>query len=62
MKGKVKSRQEEILAGLSKEERDKVRELAMFYLKDKRDFLEHSVADAWIEASIHMLIKKGLLK
>lgn len=54
-------KQTQIFNLLDADDRAKVRELAMFYLKDKRDLLERSVAQAWIEATIHVLIRKGIL-
>ena len=46
----------------NKQDLKEVHRLAMEYVKDERYLLDHSIARCWVEAGIHVLIKKDLIK
>lgn len=52
---------DQYMSKLEPKDREEIRDMALFILKYKPDMHEASVRDAWIEAVIQILIKKGEL-
>lgn len=58
---KSKAMQTQFLAKFSQADYRDMYRLALVYLHERRNMGESAVAEAWLEASLHHLLKKNLI-